>query len=703
MARHAAARSLLLRSFLLLAAALLPACGRDEGGPGKPAGTGPLSGSAEAAPGVPVPPARETPATASPPAGLATRTSSSAEGETVPEGATNRWYELLQDGQKLGWLHVVWEPITHDGKPAVRDTTTQVTRSGRDMIGTVDVFEDRTVMVTERGLDGTYWRQRATSTAPTSSGGRVTTSSTTWTGSGYDVEIAVSGETPEKRSIPAAEPTAVDVEAYLSRRAQSGELKVGDRFSVPLLHERKRRVVHHPVEVVGREEAEGEAGPVPCWKVSETEPDSKTVTWLWIDGDGALVRLKVEATEIRRRTPADARKSPAEIPTFPITVKQNPQIERLFAADEALVDVRVAADEDRSMPVFPASPWSTVTGSKPDGAGGMVFHVRMKAYDSREKSATIPVTDPAFAPDLEATHLMECQDPRVVRKAKSIVGDAKDAREAAARIAKFVFGLRKQSPEVSEATAVEILDQMQGDCSEHALLFVALCRAAGLPARRCSGFVCVGSDWGAHAWAEIWTGQWIGVDPTTGDIGTAARYLFFGYSDDPETLVGAVSSRARGRLSFTVREVVEGGDTVTLDARSRFGLVDEKEKTASLPLSGLYAAQWPEGWTVRTLVNGTLRISGPGVRASAAAHADQGYRDLSRLKEMGGEEAGVGTFAGRTAVLTEDGADRRALVPWRRMIFIVDATLTGSDPAADWATVAKILAPTFAERSKVAR
>ena len=55
------------------------------------------------------------------------------------------------------------------------------------------------------------------------------------------------------------------------------------------------------------------------------------------------------------------------------------------------------------------------------------------------------------------------------------------------RIAAFVFTLEKQSPEISDTTAVEILKERRGDCSEHAVLFVALCRAAGIPARRCSG------------------------------------------------------------------------------------------------------------------------------------------------------------------------------------------------------------------------
>ena len=52
--------------------------------------------------------------------------------------ATERWYEILRDGQKLGHSRVVWAPSTWEGKPTVRDTTTVTTQSVRDMLGMKD-------------------------------------------------------------------------------------------------------------------------------------------------------------------------------------------------------------------------------------------------------------------------------------------------------------------------------------------------------------------------------------------------------------------------------------------------------------------------------------------------------------------------------------------------------------------------------------
>ena len=53
-----------------------------------------------------------------------------------------------------------------------------------------------------------------------------------------------------------------------------------------------------------------------------------------------------------------------------------------------------------------------------------------------------------------------------------------------------------------------------GDCGEHALVFVALCHAAGIPARPVFGLITAPWMTAPHAWAEAWDGTgWLPVDP----------------------------------------------------------------------------------------------------------------------------------------------------------------------------------------------
>ena len=57
-----------------------------------------------------------------------------------------------------------------------------------------------------------------------------------------------------------------------------------------------------------------------------------------------------------------------------------------------------------------------------------------------------------------------------------------------------------------------------GDCGQEAILFITLCRIAGVPARWQSGFMTFPGDEGMHDWAEIYIKPygWLPVDPYMG-------------------------------------------------------------------------------------------------------------------------------------------------------------------------------------------
>ena len=66
--------------------------------------------------------------------------------------------------------------------------------------------------------------------------------------------------------------------------------------------------------------------------------------------------------------------------------------------------------------------------------------------------------------------------------------------------------------------ALEVLNHMAGDCTEHSILFIGLARAAGLPAREVAGMIYVTEDPAGfyfHQWAKVWVGKWIDVDPNS--------------------------------------------------------------------------------------------------------------------------------------------------------------------------------------------
>ena len=132
------------------------------------------------------------------------------------------------------------------------------------------------------------------------------------------------------------------------------------------------------------------------------------------------------------------------------------------------------------------------------------------------KPAAIPVRDPALAEDLQATWLLQCDHPKMKAKAAEVVGASKDAWTAAQKIRAFVYTRVEKVGSAALSNALETLETMRGDCSEHTALFVGLCRAAGIPARPCTGLVYWprGRGFGYHQWASVYVGKWIEVDPT---------------------------------------------------------------------------------------------------------------------------------------------------------------------------------------------
>jgi transglutaminase-like putative cysteine protease len=614
---------------------------------------------------------------------------SPALGQETAQKATERWYEIVRAGHKVGYTRVVWAPSTWKGKKTIHDTTTVVRRTVRDMAGVRDVFETSVGIDLERDLDGSLWWMKTVSTE----GSRVTTDELSWTGAGY-VQVTQVGDDPPQRLEYALErPVMTDAEAFLSERVRRGELKPGQTFSCPLLDARTRGARAREVKVIGTERIDGETGPLDCLKVVERDPASGDSTTFWLDPAGAFVRLRASTTVYRRVLPAKAKELPVQPPSFSVTTPSFPPLERVFSAERLGLDLHLQGDPERELPAFPASPWSKVVSQSGSDQEGWVIKLQLTRYDDTRAAAKLPVDAKKFAKDLEPTPLMPTDHPRLRAKAKEIVAGETDARKAAHLIARYVHGsLAKQSPNVASTTALEILEQGMGDCSEHCVLFVTLCRAAGIPARRAHGYVNIGSMWGAHDWAEIWVGKWIGADPTTGEVGTQARYLFFGYPDVAGSFPGVVSRRASRRMRFVATELQErGGRVYDLTREDQLRVSDPVSGRYSHTLAGIELSGVPETWEVRLSGDGYVSISGPGLSASIRASADQGY-DLS---QFGGAN---GTYASAPATIRKVGDD--TLYVWahsRRRL--VQLTVRGGNDEQRKA-LEKALAETFTPQLK---
>ena len=123
--------------------------------------------------------------------------------------------------------------------------------------------------------------------------------------------------------------------------------------------------------------------------------------------------------------------------------------------------------------------------------------------------------------------LIQSDDPRIVAQARAITRGERRAGRVAALLTHWVHDNLEKKITISVPSAVQVLADRSGDCNEHTVLYVALARAAGLPARTASGVVYLRGHFYYHAWPEVWLGRWVAVDPTFGQVPADASHLRF--------------------------------------------------------------------------------------------------------------------------------------------------------------------------------
>jgi hypothetical protein len=187
--------------------------------------------------------------------------------------------------------------------------------------------------------------------------------------------------------------------------------------------------------------------------------------------------------------------------------------------------------------------------TKPDGTVDVDIRVR-----EPKTKAQLPVagTTDEVKESLKPSLAVESADPAIQAQAKKIIGDEKDAWTASQKLLVWVYRNVHKAYGASSDRATDVLIRKEGDCTEHALLFTALARSVGIPARRVDGLVYMPTEDGVnamywHEWSEVWVGEWIQVDPTFNQPVADATHLMLGMEGhaDSAALIGQLKIRVK--------------------------------------------------------------------------------------------------------------------------------------------------------------
>lgn len=133
--------------------------------------------------------------------------------------------------------------------------------------------------------------------------------------------------------------------------------------------------------------------------------------------------------------------------------------------------------------------------------------------------------------DVDSGVVLDPADPQLARLSASIVGAETDAFAKARLVQSWIESNIKYKVVYPKSIA-EYLALGQAECGGHALIFVALCRASGVPARRVFAPLCeVPKDiyLGSHMVSEFWApGKgWVPVDNSGHVFGRNTSSVFF--------------------------------------------------------------------------------------------------------------------------------------------------------------------------------
>ena len=153
-------------------------------------------------------------------------------------------------------------------------------------------------------------------------------------------------------------------------------------------------------------------------------------------------------------------------------------------------------------------------------------------------------------------------------KALGPAGEKASARQKAELLVRYVNAVLEKKPTMSLPSAVEVLRTRVGDCNEHTALYVAMARAANIPARVVIGLVNLRGAFYYHAWPEVFvggrlapasadskSGVWIPVDPTLNQFPADVTHvrLVRGGFDRQAAILPLL-----GRAKIKILEMVDG-------------------------------------------------------------------------------------------------------------------------------------------------
>jgi hypothetical protein len=259
-------------------------------------------------------------------------------------------------------------------------------------------------------------------------------------------------------------------------------------------------------------------------EVVETTDTAPIESSLWMDAEGEAIKMSMplagfqmttyRATREQALAEAGAGTTDLGYQTLVKPDKPVPHAHSLSTATYRLRFSDLAAAD-----AIPPSPHQKIVSRE---GNSLVVQLRR----ARPENRPAPSPGPEF---LESNSYIQPDNPKIQAVVDEVTKGYEDPWEKGMLLEAWVDGhMTNQDFSIGFASSNEIIETRRGDCTEHAVLLAALCRAAGIPARVAMGLVYLEqpASFGYHMWTEVFVGgDWYALDGTIGQGSIGAGHI----------------------------------------------------------------------------------------------------------------------------------------------------------------------------------
>ncbi len=340
-----------------------------------------------------------------------------------------------------------------------------------------------------------------------------------------------------RRSIDVPIRKKVYLAATLIDRLQGESLAPGDRYTFEVFDPAVMAPTEATAEIIGREPIQVGSESVPAIRISMSLRGMTQTAW--IGESGELLRERgLLGMRLEKTTPAEALSDLGAEASEDLAAAAAVTPNRSILDPQGLdvLRVRIAGVQTDRL---------QLKGGRQSFSDGVLTVRRedLGGLPSMPPPETLPPLEQVF---LKPEPLIQSDHERIRSLVRSILGDGPPATPLvqAKLLMDWIRRNIEPRPVLSMPDALSTLGNRMGDCNEHAMLFAAMARAAGIPARVEAGLVYMQGRFYYHAWNLLFLGRWVTADALFGQLPADATHLRLatGSTHQQVDLVGVIGA-----------------------------------------------------------------------------------------------------------------------------------------------------------------